>query len=116
MTSLDERTEAPVLLTEGASTKVRELIAQQDEADLVLRLMAIPGGCAGFTYDMRFDTLVRESDNISEHGGVKLVVDEESIPRLVGATVDYRGDDVHGYGFAIENPNETGHQCTCGKR
>jgi len=48
-------------------------------------------------------------------GGVKLVIDEESVPRLIGATIDYR-DDVQGSGFAIENPNETGHSCTCGKR
>lgn len=116
MTTLEERTETPVLLTDDASAKVRELIAQQDETDLVLRLMAVPGGCAGFRYDMRFDTQVEESDNVSESGGVKLVLDEESVPRLVGATIDYREEGPQGSGFAIENPNETGHHCTCGKR
>lgn len=116
MTTLEERTETPVLLTEDAAAKVRELIEQQDEADLMLRLMAVPGGCSGFQYDMRFDTQIEESDTVSESGGVKVVLDDESVPRLLGATVDYRGDDVKGYGFAIENPNETGHQCTCGKR
>ena len=116
MTTLEDRTEAPVLLTDDAAAKVRELIQQQDESDLVLRLMAVPGGCAGFQYDMRFDTRVDETDNLSETGGVKLVLDQESVPRLLGATIDYRKDDIQGYGFAIENPNETGHQCTCGKR
>jgi len=113
--TIDERTETPVLLTEDAATKVAELIKQEDDHDLVLRLMAVPGGCSGFQYDMRFDTQVEDSDTVSEKGGVRLVVDEESVPRLMGATIDYR-EDVQGSGFAIENPNETGHSCTCGKR
>jgi iron-sulfur cluster insertion protein len=116
MTTLEERTETPVLLTDDAATKVLELLEQQEEDDLVLRLMAIPGGCAGFRYDMRFDTHVDETDHVSESGGVKMVLDEDSVPRLLGATIDYRKDDIQGYGFAIENPNETGHHCTCGKR
>ena len=113
--TLDERTDAPVLMTDDAAAKVGELIEQEDDRDVVLRLMAIPGGCAGFQYDMRFDTHIEDSDTVTEVGGVKLVVDEESVPRLLGATIDYREDE-QGSGFAIENPNETGHQCTCGKR
>ena len=116
MTTLEERTEAPVLLTADAAAKVRELIAQQDETDVVLRLMAVPGGCAGFRYDMNFDTRIETSDTVTETGGVKLVIDEESVPRLVGATIDYREEGLQGSGFAIENPNETGHHCSCGKR
>lgn len=113
--TIEERTETPVLLTDDAAAKVGELIKQEDDHDLFLRLMAIPGGCAGFRYDMRFDTRIDASDTVAEVGGVKLVIDEESVPRLIGATIDYR-DDVQGSGFAIENPNETGHSCTCGKR
>ena len=114
--TIDERTETPVLLTDDAATKVSELLQQEeDQQDLALRLMAVPGGCSGFRYDMRFDTQVEASDTVSEMGGVKLVIDEESVPRLIGATIDYR-EDAQGSGFAIENPNETGHSCTCGKR
>ncbi len=116
MTTLDERTNTPVALTDTAVSKVGELLAEQEETDLVLRLMAIPGGCAGFRYDMRFDTLVEDTDTVTDFGAVKLVVDEASVPRLVGATIDYRDDGLQGSGFAIENPNETGHHCTCGKR
>jgi iron-sulfur cluster insertion protein len=117
--TIDERTkatEAPVMMTDTAAAKVREMIEEQDETGLVLRLMAIPGGCAGFRYDLHFDTRVDASDTVTEHGEVKLVVDEDSVPRLVGATIDYREEGLKGSGFAIENPNETGHQCTCGKR
>jgi len=114
--TIDERTETPVLLTDVAAAKVAELIKQEDDHDLVLRLMAIPGGCAGFRYDMRFDTRIDASDTVSEMGDVKVVIDEESVPRLIGATVDYREEGLQGSGFAIENPNETGHSCTCGKR
>ena len=114
--TIDERTETPVLLTDVAATKVAEMIRQEDDQDLVLRLMAIPGGCSGFRYDMRFDTRIDASDTVSEMGDVKLVIDEESVPRLIGATVDYREEGLQGSGFAIENPNETGHSCTCGKR
>jgi iron-sulfur cluster insertion protein len=115
--TLDERTETPVLLTDSAAAKVGELIKQEaDHDDLVLRLMAVPGGCAGFRYDLRFDTRVEDTDTVSETLGVKLVIDEESVPRLMGATIDYREEGLEGSGFAIENPNETGHHCTCGKR
>jgi iron-sulfur cluster insertion protein len=114
--TIDERTETPVLLTDVAAAKVAELIKQEDDHDLVLRLMAIPGGCAGFRYDMRFDSRIDASDTVSQMGDVKLVIDEESVPRLIGATVDYREEGLQGSGFAIENPNETGHSCTCGKR
>jgi len=114
--TLDERTDTPVLMTEGAAAKVGELIEQEDDLDLVLRLSAIPGGCSGFRYDMRFDSHIDASDTVTETGGVKLVIDQESVPRLIGATVDYRDGGLDGSGFAIENPNETGHKCTCGKR
>ena len=114
--TIDERTKTPVLMTADAAAKVAELIEQEDGNDLVLRLMAIPGGCAGFRYDMRFDTRVDSTDTVTETGGVKLAIDEESVPRLIGATIDYREEGLERSGFAIENPNETGHQCTCGKR
>ncbi len=115
--TLDERTETPVLLTDSAVAKVEELLRQEeDHESLVLRLIAVPGGCAGFRYDLRFDTRVEDGDNVAEMGDVKLVIDEESVPRLVGATIDYREEGLQGSGFAIENPNETGHHCTCGKR
>ena len=114
--TLDERTKTPVMMTADAAAKVSELIAQEEDHDLFLRLMAVPGGCAGFRYDMRFDTAIDSTDTVTETGGVKLVIDAESVPRVIGATIDFRDEGIQGAGFAIENPNETGHSCTCGKR
>ncbi|GMQ85536.1 MAG: iron-sulfur cluster assembly accessory protein [Acidimicrobiia bacterium] len=114
--TLDERTETPVMLTADAAAKVSELIAQEEDHDLFLRLVATPGGCSGFRYDLHFDTGIDSNDTVAETGGVRLVIDAESVPRLIGATIDFKDEGIKGAGFAIENPNETGHQCTCGKR
>lgn len=106
----------PVALTDAAAEKVRELLADESEEGLALRLGARPGGCSGFRYDMFFDAAVSETDSVLDAGAFKVVIDEESFERLSGATVDFRDEGTDGSGFAIENPNETGHSCTCGKR
>ena len=106
----------PVALTDAAAEKVRELLAEEGDETLALRLGARPGGCSGFRYDMYFDAGVADTDSIVDAGAFKVVIDEESVERLMGATVDFRDGGAEGSGFAIDNPNETGHSCTCGKR
>ena len=80
-----------------------------------LRISAKPGGCSGFRYDLHFDTQIDPTDLVHENGGVRLVVDEASVVMLSGSTVDFKDLGIEGAGFAIENPNETAHECGCGR-
>lgn len=99
-----------ITLTESASGKVKELIAQEGDENLMLRVAVRPGGCSGFSYEMFFDT-ERDSDDLTaEYGGVTVVVDPSSAQLLAGATLDYK-DGLQEAGFSINNPNA---QRTCG--
>ncbi len=104
-----------ITLTDPAVAKVRELISAEENAgDMVLRLGVRAGGCSGFSYEMFFDDKVDEfGDTVSEfEGGVRVVVDRESLTMLEGVVVDYT-DGLQGAGFKIENPNQT-RSCGCG--
>lgn len=99
-----------ITLTDGAAAKVKELIVQEGDDALMLRVAVRPGGCSGFSYEMFFDT-ERDSDDMTvDHDGVTVVVDPSSAQLLTGATLDYK-DGLQGAGFAITNPNA---QRTCG--
>lgn len=99
-----------ITLTESASGKVKELIAQEGDESLMLRVAVRPGGCSGFSYEMFFDT-ERDSDDLTaQFGGVTVVVDPSSAQLLAGATLDYK-DGLQDAGFSINNPNA---QRTCG--
>jgi len=99
-----------ITLTDTASIKVKELIAQEGEDGLMLRVAVRPGGCSGFSYEMFFDS-ERETDDITaDYEGVTVVVDPSSAQLLDGASLDYK-DGLQGAGFAINNPNA---QRTCG--
>jgi iron-sulfur cluster assembly protein/iron-sulfur cluster insertion protein len=97
-------------LTDGAVTKVAELIAQEGNDQLALRVAVRPGGCSGFSYEMFFDTDVASDDAELSYGAVKVLIDPASAPLLVGATLDYK-DGLQSAGFSINNPNA---QRTCG--
>ena len=99
-------------LTDTARDKVAELLAQEGNADLALRVAVRPGGCSGFSYEMFFDTDVAPDDVTTTFGDVKVVVDASSAPLLRGATLDYK-DALQGGGFAINNPNAE-RTCGCG--
>lgn len=99
-----------ITLTDNASTKVKELIAQEGDETLMLRVAVRPGGCSGFSYEMFFDGERDDADQTADFGGITVVVDPSSAQLLTGATLDYK-DGLQGAGFAIENPNA---QRTCG--
>ena len=101
-----------ITLTDTASVKVKELIAQEGDDNLMLRVAVRPGGCAGFSYEMFFDSQKDAEDTIAEQGGVAVVVDPSSAQLLTGATLDYK-DGLQGAGFAIDNPNAQ-KSCGCG--
>lgn len=110
--SITPRSASQVTLTESAASKVAELVAREEEQDLVLRLGVRPGGCSGFSYEMFFDSAVDDSDIVEEFHGVRLAVDPQSMEMLKGSEVDYR-DSLEGAGFHISNPNIT-RSCGCG--
>ncbi len=99
-----------ITLTDQATFKVRELIEQEDEQDLALRVAVRPGGCSGFSYEMYFDTEKADDDLEGAFGEVRVVVDPSSAQLLEGATLDYK-DGLNETGFSIDNPNA---QSTCG--
>lgn len=101
-----------VTLTPAAIDKVRELVAEEGEPELALRMAVRPGGCSGFSYDMFFDSEIDERDIVEDFGGVRVVVDDQSVTMLQGSTLDYK-DGLMGAGFAINNPNVT-RSCGCG--
>ena len=101
-----------VTLTEEATKKVTELLAQETE-EMALRVAVRPGGCSGFSYEMYFDTDKAEDDVEKLFNEVRVVVDPSSAELLVGATLDFK-DGLNGAGFAIDNPNAQ-KTCGCGK-
>ncbi len=103
---------SPVVLTDVAATKVAELLAQEDTADLALRVAVRPGGCSGYSYEMFFDAEVADDDIVREFGTVKVIVDSASADLLKGSTLDY-SDGLQGAGFHVTNPNAS-RTCGCG--
>jgi iron-sulfur cluster assembly protein/iron-sulfur cluster insertion protein len=102
-----------ITLTDAAAAKVSELIQQEGNAELALRVAVRPGGCSGFSYEMFFDTEIADDDLESTAADVKVVVDPASATLLMGATLDYK-DGLQGAGFSINNPNAT-RSCGCGQ-
>ncbi|MFT7599331.1 MAG: iron-sulfur cluster assembly accessory protein [Acidimicrobiales bacterium] len=103
-----------ITLTDSASTKVKELLAQEGDDALALRVAVRPGGCSGFSYEMFFDSEVAADDMAKTYGeGVRVIVDPSSAQLLLGATLDYK-DGLQQAGFAIDNPNAT-RSCGCGQ-
>ena len=102
----------PITLTDEALVKVTELLAQEGNDDLALRVAVRPGGCSGYSYEMFFDTEVMSDDVVREFGAVKVVVDSASAELLTGSILEY-SDGLQGAGFNIINPNAT-RTCGCG--
>ena len=100
----------PLVFTDSAAAKVADLIAEEGNPELKLRVFVQGGGCSGFQYGLTFDDAVNEDDTLFEKNGVTLLVDSMSFQYLVGAEIDYK-EDINGSQFVIKNPNA---QTTCG--
>ena len=100
----------PLNFTAAAAAKVRELIAEEGNADLALRVYIQGGGCSGFQYGFEFDENRAEDDMAVQTEGVTLLVDPLSLQYLMGAEVDY-SESLTGAQFVIRNPNA---KTTCG--
>lgn len=101
---------APIIFTDAAAGKVAELVAEEGNPDLKLRVFVQGGGCSGFQYGFTFDEVANDDDTKMEKNGVTLLIDAMSLQYLVGAEIDYK-DDLEGAQFVIRNPNA---QTTCG--
>ena len=102
----------PLVFTDSAATKVKDLIEEEGNPDLKLRVFVQGGGCSGFQYGFTFDEITNEDDTAMEKNGVTLLIDSMSYQYLVGAEIDYK-DDLQGAQFVIKNPNATT-TCGCG--
>ena len=102
----------PIIFTDSAASKVVELIAEEGNDKLKLRVYVSGGGCSGFQYGFTFDEEVNEDDTCVENGGVTVLIDAMSIQYLTGAEIDYK-EDLSGSQFVIRNPNATT-TCGCG--
>lgn len=103
---------SPLVFTDSAAAKVKQLIEEENNPALKLRVFVQGGGCSGFQYGFTFDEVVNEDDTVMEKNGVQLLIDSMSYQYLIGAEIDYK-EDISGAQFVIKNPNATT-TCGCG--
>lgn len=101
-----------MLFTDAAARKVKQLIDEEGNQALKLRVFVTGGGCSGFQYGFTFDEKVEDGDTRVENAGVTLLVDPMSFQYLAGAEIDY-SEGLEGAQFVIRNPNATT-TCGCG--
>ena len=102
----------PLVFTDSAADKVRQLVDEEGNPDLKLRVFVQGGGCSGFQYGFTFDEIVNDDDTQMAKNGVTLLIDAMSLQYLAGAEIDYK-EDLQGAQFVIKNPNATT-TCGCG--
>ena len=105
-----QQLEKPLRFSQAAASKVRELISEEGNAGLKLRVYIQGGGCSGFQYGFEFDENQAQDDMAVATDGVTLLVDPLSLQYLMGAEVDY-SEGLGGAQFVIRNPNA---KTTCG--
>lgn len=112
MSSAETFTPEPLIISDTAIAKVRELVEEEENPDLKLRVYVTGGGCSGFQYGFAFEEQYSEDDALIEKNGIAVVVDALSYPYLVGASLNYE-EGLQGSRFLIENPNASS-TCGCG--
>ena len=100
----------PLIFSDNAANKVRQLIDEEGNPELKLRVFVTGGGCSGFQYGLTFDEEKADDDTVMEKNGVQLLIDAMSYQYLAGAEIDYQ-EGLEGAQFVIKNPNA---QSTCG--
>ncbi|MCP2040264.1 iron-sulfur cluster insertion protein [Neisseria sp. HSC-16F19] len=105
--------EEPIIFTESCCAKVADLIAEENNPDLKLRVFVNGGGCSGFQYGFTFDEIVNDDDFQIEKGNLTFLVDPMSYQYLLGAEIDYT-ESLHGSQFVIRNNPNAVTTCGCG--
>ena len=101
-----------ITVTSGATTKVKEIMSQQNPSPVALRVAVVGGGCSGFSYHMAFESQENPTDNVYDFDGLKVLVDQMSEMYLDGVSIDYI-ESLEGAGFKFNNPNVKS-TCGCG--
>jgi len=99
-----------ITITENVDTKIAEILQEENEPNIALRVFVQGGGCSGMQYGFTLEKEQNEDDFVIEQKGVKYLVDAMSMQYLQGATIDYK-EDLEGANFVIQNPNA---QTSCG--
>jgi iron-sulfur cluster insertion protein len=99
-----------ITITNNATNKLKDILAEESNAALKLRIFVQGGGCSGMSYGFTLDEVANEDDFTLDESGVQVLVDSMSMQYLTGASIDYK-DDLMGATFSISNPNA---QTTCG--
>ncbi|MFZ5485220.1 MAG: iron-sulfur cluster insertion protein ErpA [Pseudomonadota bacterium] len=102
----------PLNFSDSAANKVKELIADEGNPELKLRVFVTGGGCSGFQYGFTFDEVKNDDDTVMEKNGVTLLIDAMSMQYMMGAEIDYT-EGLEGAQFVIRNPNAVS-TCGCG--
>lgn len=102
----------PLVFTDNAAGKVKQLIDEEGNHELKLRVFVTGGGCSGFQYGFTFEEAINEDDTSMQKNGVTLLIDPMSLQYLAGAEIDYQ-ENAEGAQFVIKNPNATS-TCGCG--
>lgn len=100
-------------LTDAAAGRIRDIMANSDEAILGLRVGVKNGGCAGMSYTMEYARDVKPFEEVVEDKGVKLFIDPKAILFLLGTEMDFKTDKLSAQ-FIFNNPNQTS-ACGCGE-
>jgi iron-sulfur cluster insertion protein len=98
-----------ITVTEVAAANIKKFLADDPEA-VALRVYVKGGGCSGYSYGMKLESVIADDDTVVEKDGIKVLVDPQSMPLISGAEVDYT-ESLQGSGFAIKNPQA---KTTCG--
>lgn len=104
---------APLAFADSAATRVADLIAEEGNPNLKLRVFVQGGGCSGFSYGFRFDENTNEDDTTIAKNGVSLLIDSMSYEYLTGAEIVYK-DDLDGAQFVVKNNPVAISTCGCG--
>lgn len=112
MSEAAEQIQEPLQFTDAAVDKVKQLIDEEGNAELMLRVFISGGGCSGFQYGFTFDDNISDGDAVIERGNVKLLIDPMSVQYLTGSEIDYT-EGLEGAQFVIRNPNAAT-TCGCG--
>jgi iron-sulfur cluster insertion protein len=102
----------PISVSDAVVTKVSEMLSEEGDPNLKLRIFVTGGGCSGFQYGFAFDDVAKDDDLCVEVGAIKVLVDASSLQYVMGAQIDYE-ENLEGSRFVIKNPNAAS-TCGCG--